>query len=66
MDNINFIIEVVSSVGFPIFVAVVMIDQNKKTADGYKDLYIELKSTIDNNTKIIDELIREMQDKKWG
>lgn len=58
MDTVaNFI----TSVGFPIVVALMMIDQNKKSSESYTKLYHELKETIDNNTRIIDQLIDELR-----
>lgn len=55
-------VEVLSTVGFPIFVAIIMIDLNKKSADRYGDLYLQLIKTIDSNTRIIDELVKEMRE----
>ena len=51
----------ITSVGFPIVVALMMMDQNKKSSESYTKLYHELKETIDNNTKIINELIDELR-----
>ena len=51
----------IASVGFPIVVALMMMDQNKKSSESYTKLYHELKETIDNNTKIINELIDELR-----
>ena len=51
----------IASVGFPIVVALMMMDQNKKSSESYTKLYHELKETIDNNTKIINELIGELR-----
>lgn len=51
----------ITSVGFPIVVALMMMDQNKKSSEGYSKLYYELKETIDNNSKIISELIDELR-----
>ena len=51
----------VSSVGFPIIVALMMLDQNKKNTESYTKLYHELKETIDNNTRIMDQLIDQLR-----
>ena len=51
----------ITSVGFPIVVALMMMDQNKKSSESYTKLYHELKETIDNNTRIIDQLIDELR-----
>ena len=58
MDTIA---NLIASVGFPIIVALMMMDQNKKNSESYTKLYHELKETIDNNTKIINELIGELR-----
>ncbi len=58
MDTIaNFI----TSVGFPIVVALMMLDQNRKSTESYTKLYHELKETIDNNSRIINQLIDELR-----
>lgn len=58
MDTIaNFI----TSVGFPIVVALMMLDQNRKSSESYTKLYHELKETIDNNSRIINQLIDELR-----
>lgn len=58
MDTVtNFI----TSVGFPIVVALMMLDQNRKSTESYTKLYHELKETIDNNSRIINQLIDELR-----
>lgn len=51
----------ITSVGFPIVVALMMLDQNRKNSESYTKLYHELKETIDNNTRIINQLIDELR-----
>ena len=51
----------ITSVGFPIVVALMMTDQNKKSSESYTKLYHELKETIDNNSRIINQLIDELR-----
>lgn len=48
--------EFISNIGFPIFVAVIMIQNNKQNNDAYLKLYYELKDTIDNNTRANEDL----------
>lgn len=48
--------EFISNIGFPIFVAVIMIQQSKSNNDAYLKLYYELKETIEKNTKVNEEL----------
>lgn len=56
--------EFITQVGFPIFVAIIMMEQNRKTADNYQELYHELKETIENNSQVVSELIYELREKK--
>ena len=51
----------ITSVGFPIVVALMMLDQNRKSSESYTKLYHELKETIDNNSRIINQLIDELR-----
>lgn len=55
------IIEFITSVGFPIVVAMILLDQNNKNYQTYHQMYTELKETIDRNTTTIEMLVREMQ-----
>lgn len=59
--DIGTVSDFITSVGFPILVALMMLDQNRKNSESYTKLYGELKATIDNNTRIISELIDEMR-----
>ena len=52
-DVINAILTGVSTVGFPIVMCLIIFYQNEKTID-------TLKTTIDNNTNIIKELITKI------
>lgn len=52
-DVINAILTGVSTVGFPIVMCLIIFYQNEKTID-------TLKTTIDNNTSIIKELITKI------
>ena len=52
-DVVNAILTGVSTVGFPIVMCLIIFYQNEKTID-------TLKTTIDNNTSIIKELITKI------
>lgn len=52
-DVINAILTGISTVGFPIVMCLIIFYQNEKTID-------TLKTTIDNNTSIIKELITKI------
>lgn len=54
--EIAVISEFIANIGFPIFVAVIMIQNNKQSNDAYLKLYYELKDTIDSNTRANEEL----------
>lgn len=62
-DVVNSILTGISTVGFPIVMCLIIFYQNEKTID-------TLKTTIDNNTSIIKELIAKIDTlinlKKWG
>ena len=62
-DVVNSILTGISTVGFPIVMCLIIFYQNEKTID-------TLRTTIDNNTSIVKELIAKIdtliQLKKWG
>lgn len=53
VETINAILTGISTVGFPIVMCLIIFYQNEKTID-------TLKTTIDNNTNIIKELIAKI------
>lgn len=63
IEVVNAILTGISTVGFPVVMCLIIFYQNEKTID-------TLKTTIDNNTSIIKELIAKIdtliQLKKWG
>lgn len=59
--DVDTIASFITSVGFPIVVALMMLDQNRKSSESYTKLYHELKETIDNNSRIINQLIDELR-----
>lgn len=52
-DVVNTILTGISTVGFPIVMCLIIFYQNEKTIDA-------LKTTIDNNTSIIQELVAKI------
>ena len=54
--EITVISDFIANIGFPIFVAVIMIQNNKQSNDAYLKLYYELKDTIDSNTRANEDL----------
>lgn len=63
VETVNAILTGISTVGFPIVMCLIIFYQNEKTID-------TLKTTIDNNTSIIKELIAKIDTliniRKWG
>lgn len=63
VDVVNIILTGISTVGFPIVMCLIIFYQNEKTIE-------TLKSTIDNNTSIIKELIAKIDTliniRSWG
>lgn len=53
VETVNAILTGISTVGFPIVMCLIIFYQNEKTID-------TLKTTIDNNTSIIKELIAKI------
>ena len=51
----------ITTVGFPVFVGLSMMHQNKLTSENYIKLYHELKNSIDKNTKVIESLMDELK-----
>lgn len=58
--EVSTILEIISSVGFPIACCVVMFLQLNKMTENHKNEMLEMKNAIDNNTialmKLIDKL----------
>lgn len=52
-DAINAILTAISTVGFPIVMCLIIFYQNEKTIE-------TLKTTVDNNTSIIKELVAKI------
>ena len=61
--EIPVITDFIANIGFPIFVAVIMIQNNKQSNDAYLKLYYELKDTIDSNTKANEELAASFRER---
>ena len=61
--EITVISDFIANIGFPIFVAVIMIQNNKQSNDAYLKLYYELKDTIDSNTRANEELTASFRER---
>ena len=61
--DVTVISEFIANIGFPIFVAIIMIQNNKQSNDAYLKLYYELKDTIDNNTRANEDLAASFRER---
>ena len=50
-------VEIVSSVGFPIFCCLMLMKSNNDTLEYFKSFSNDMNKSIDNNTKALTELI---------
>lgn len=55
------ILEIISSVGFPIACCVAMFLQQNKMTENHKNEMSEMKSAIDNNTIALTKLIEKLK-----
>lgn len=54
------ILEIISSVGFPIACCIAMFVQQNKMSENHKNEMCEMKSAIDNNTIALTKLIEKL------
>ena len=54
------ILEIISSVGFPIACCIAMFVQQNKMSENHKNEMSEMKSAIDNNTIALTKLIEKL------
>lgn len=55
-------LEIISSVGFPIACCIVMFLQQNKMTENHKNEMLEMKSAIDNNTIALTKLIDKLNE----
>lgn len=55
--TIQEIITAISTVGFPIFACIFMYIENRKETDAHKEEMNNLKSSIDNNTIMLEKIL---------
>ena len=60
--------EFVGNIGFPIVIALIMVNNSNNNVTAYTELYHKLKESVDNNSKLINELIGDLrnQNNKGG
>ena len=49
--------DLISQVGFPIVVTLLLLYQQMKTSDSYYQLIEQVKNLVENNTKVLDEIV---------
>lgn len=56
--------EIVGNIGFPIVIALIMVNNSNNNVTAYTELYHKLKESVDNNSKLINELIGDLRNQK--
>lgn len=56
----SIITDLATGLGFPATVCIALIWVNRKTVEHYERLVLEFKNSIDNNTKVMNQLILRM------
>ena len=59
--DLTVLFEVVGNVGFPIVIALIMVNNSNNNVNAYTDLYHKLKESVDNNSSLINELMIELR-----
>lgn len=59
--DLTVLFELVGNVGFPIIITLIMVNQSNDNINAYTELYHKLKESVDNNSKLINELMIELR-----
>lgn len=62
--DLTVLFELVGNVGFPIVIALIMVNNSNNNVHAYTELYHKLKESVDNNSKLINELIGDLRNNK--
>lgn len=54
--------DIISQVGFPVVVTLLLLYQQMKTNEGYYELIQQVKQLVENNTKVLDSLMEKAND----
>ena len=52
----------ISQVGFPVVVTLLLLYQQMKTNEGYYDLIKQVEQLVENNTKILNSMVEKVND----
>lgn len=56
--------DLISQVGFPVVVTLLLLYQQMKTNDGYYQLIEQVKNLVENNTRVLDEIVKKQNENK--
>lgn len=56
--------DLISQVGFPVVVTLLLLYQQMKTNDGYYQLIEQVKNLVENNTKVLNEIVGKQNEGK--
>lgn len=56
--------DMISQVGFPVVVTLLLLYQQMKTSDSYYQLIEQVKNLVENNTKVLDEIVEKRNESK--
>lgn len=56
--------DLISQVGFPVVVTLLLLYQQMKTNDGYYQLIEQVKNLVENNTKVLNEIVGKQNEDK--
>ena len=61
--DLQVVFELIGNIGFPIVIALIMVNNSNNNVNAYTELYHKLKESVDNNSKLINELMMELRKK---
>ena len=56
--------DLISQVGFPIVVTMLLLYQQMKTSESYYNLIQQVKNLVENNTKVLDTIVEKQNENK--
>ena len=56
--------DLIRQVGFPVVVTLLLLYQQMKTNDGYYQLIEQVKNLVENNTSVLNEIVRKQNENK--
>ena len=56
--------DLISQVGFPVVVTLLLLYQQMKTNDGYYQLIEQVKNLVENNASVLNEIVRKQNENK--